>query len=351
VEQSDAFFDHTTLAGTIDSRLGPDEATDALVASLRARGFRIVTTRDERGIHVFGDRFRYAPFGTVVAHLSIVVVVAGVLLGSAFGFRDTAFTVPIGTPVDVGYGTGLSVLARSFTDSYSTENGAPSDYASDLVVYRGGEQVAAKSIRVNEPLTIGDVTFYQSFFGPATDIRIADETGSVLYAQGVPLLWDTRDGNERAGRFDLPQKGLTVVVVSAASGKVSSQVRAGQVQVELYPLGGSAPVATAILDQGKPATIDGLTVTFEREQQFTGLIVAKDPGVPLVWGGAVLLVLGMCTVFFLRNRRTWGLVRAKADGGSVVRIAAIARHDAAFASDFDGYVAALGRALDGHDRT
>ncbi len=347
VGQSKAFFERAPLRATIDTPLDADAAVDALRRSFRARGYRTVVARDERGIHVLGDRFRWGPFGTVIAHVSLVIVIAGVLLGSAFGFRDTGFAVPIGTRVDVGYGTGLTIVARSFTDTYSNENGAPSDYQSDLVVYRGQEQLAAKTIRVNEPLEVGGVTFYQSFFGPAAQMKVADATGAVVYAEGVPLLWDTRDETERAGRFDLPSEDLTVFVISAASGKVSKDIRPGQVQVELYRTGVSTPVAMAVIDQGKPATVGGLTVTFEREQQFTGLIVAKDPGVPLVWGGSALLVVGMCIVLFFRNRRAWALIQPRDDGGSTARIAAIVRHDAAFEKAFQEYVAAVTRAVAG----
>ena len=175
--------------------------------------------REGDTIHVFADRFRWGPFGTVIAHLSLIVILVGVLVGSAFGFRDTGFAAPIGTKVDVGYGTGLTLVAKSFTDTYSAENGAPSDYQSDLLVYSGEQQVAAQTIRVNQPLRVGDVTFYQSFFGPATAITVKDASGAIVYDEEVPLLWNSKDDTERIGRFDLPDQGLQMFVVSAASGK------------------------------------------------------------------------------------------------------------------------------------
>ena len=60
------------------------------------------------------------------------------MVGSAFGFKNSDFVVPIGSTVDVGFGTGLAVEAKSFTDSYY-DTGQPSDYASDLVVYEKGD--------------------------------------------------------------------------------------------------------------------------------------------------------------------------------------------------------------------
>ena len=228
-------------------------------------------------------------------------------------------------------------------------SGAPSDYQSELVVYRGQDQVGAQTIHVNEPLRVGDVTFYQSFFGPAAAIQVRDTTGKIVFDEGVPLLWGSKDETERVGRFALPEQGVQVFVVSAASGKVSTSVKPGQVQVEVYRSGETTPLDIKVIDQGKPATVAGLGVTFAREHQFTGLIVAKDPGIPLVWGGALLLVLGVCLVFFFPNRRAWALIkRREDDAGTTVRIGALVRHDVAFETDFQKFIEGLRHALAGH---
>ena len=59
--------------------------------------------------------------------------------------------------------------------------------------------------------------------------------------------------------------------------------------MQVYNTGDGSLVDDKVVDQGTPATVAGLTVTFDRETQFTGLNVARDPGVPLVWVGALLL--------------------------------------------------------------
>jgi cytochrome c biogenesis protein len=38
---------------------------------------------------------------------------------------------------------------------------------------------------------------------------------------------------------------------------------------------------------------------------YTGLQVARDPGIPVVVAGSVLLVLGFMTVFFYAHRQVW----------------------------------------------
>ena len=81
------------------------------------------------------------------------------------------------------------------------------------------------------------------------------------------------------------------------------------------------------MTQGQPVDMAGLEVTFVRERQFTGLIVARDPGALFVWLGALLLVGGIALVFFFPSRRAWALIRRRPDGTTDVHVGAVVRHD------------------------
>jgi cytochrome c biogenesis protein len=341
---SDTFFAHAPLSESIAAATDPGAALARVRAAFRARHFRTVVEQDGDTIHLYADRFRWGPFGTVIAHLSLVLILAGALIGTAWGFRNDGLAVPVGSRFDVGYGTGLSIEAKSFTDSYYT-NGSPSDFRSDLVLYRDGAQVAAQTIRVNEPLRAGDVTVYQSFYGAAAVMQVADQTGKVVFDQGVPLVWTTKDGRHRVGQILLPDAGLTAYVTGAASGEVDPRIKAGQMKIDVYTSGSeSRPIATEVISQGRPSMIAGLEITFVRERQFTGLIVARDPGAVFVWIGAGLLMFGICVVFFFPRRRAWALIRPRPDGSSI-HVAAISRHDVTFQSDFTRLVDEIKLAL------
>ena len=343
VAMSPGFFDHSALRANVELAGDPDAVADALAAGLRSHRFRTIVRRDGDAVNLYADRFRWGPFGTVIAHLSLILIFCGALAGAG-GFRDSQFAVAVGSVADVGNDTGLSVGVDSFTDSYY-ENGSPSDYASHLVVYRAGAPVAEQTIRVNEPLRYGDVSFYQSYFGPAIELQVRDVTGATLFASGVPLQWTSTDGTKAIGELALPDRNLTVYVVGVASGEVDTKIRAGQVQLELYDSNGSGtPKTIQVISQGQPATIEGLDFTFLRERQFTGLIVARDPGAPFVWGGAFLLVVGVALVFFFPNRRIWARIVPGRDG-SRLSLGAVARHDVSFESSFTTLVTDVELAL------
>jgi cytochrome c biogenesis protein len=333
---TDTFYEAAPYNHGIVTQATPQDALTTTQRVFRANRYRTIVDVDEKShtAHLYVDQNRWAPFGTVIAHLSVVVILIGGMAGSMLGYRDEGFAVPVGSTVPVGGGTGLSVLAASFSDSYNSDTGAPSDYASNLVLYRDGVQVAAKTIRVNDPLEFEGTAFYQSFFGPAAVMTISDASGASLYHDGVPLLWSSDDDSRRIGQMTLSAQNIMVYVVGAASGRVDPRIRPGQMQLEIYRGGEDQPFAIEILTQGQPLAIDGLTYTFEREQQFTGLIVSRDPGQPLVWLGALALVLGCFLVFMFPNRRIWAQIKARSDGTGEVHLGATARHDAAFAPEF-----------------
>lgn len=333
LHMGETFFTHAPLRDALVVGTEPETATAEIGEVLERHHFRVVRDDTQGGPDLYADRFRFGPFGTVVAHVSFVLLVLGFVTTASTGFREEAFVVPVGTTVAVGHDTGLSVEARSFTDAYYP-SGEPKDYASDLVLHRGDEVVARQEIRVNDPLRYDGIWFHQASFGVAVSMRVTDETGAVLFDAGVPLAFQTSDGLHSVGSFDLPDQDLTVFTVTAASGQVDPTIKAGQVQLEVHRQGVDAPVTVEVLSQGGSTTLDGLTYTFDRTRTYTQLIVRRDPGAALVWVGAGLLVAGLFLVFFFPHRRIWLRIRPAGDGTSRVTCASTMKRDTAFEPQF-----------------
>jgi len=325
---SDSLFEHARYRSRFPVA-GDVSATRARVAErLRARGYRVVDDPSDAG-SLYADRFRWAPFGTSVAHTGFVVILIGVLVSSLFGFEEPGLPVTVGQKVAVGHDTGLVVEAASFSDTYY-DDGRPKDYSSDLVLYRGDQRVAAQTIRVNDPLRYDGVSFHQSYFGTSAVLTIRDAAGATLFSGGIPLEYSSADGLDSYGSASVPGSGEVVFAAVAASGQTASSIKPGQLLVEVYENAQSTtPLATQVLDQGKPATVAGATYTFEREAPFTGLMINRDPGAPWVWVGSALTVLGMCLTMFLKHRRLWARVEPAASGATIA-LAAPERNDTVF---------------------
>ncbi|MEO5964459.1 MAG: cytochrome c biogenesis protein ResB [Candidatus Limnocylindrales bacterium] len=203
VDVAPTFFEHAPQHEAIVVRHTPAETLELLSGILRAKRYRVLTA-DGDAIHVYADRFRWAPFAGLIGHLSLVVILAGGIVGATMGYRNTQFTISEGATMPVDAVPGVTIQLLDFTDTYDIRTGAPSDYASQVVLYRDGAEIARHTIRVNDPLRLGDTSFYQAFFGSAAVMTVKDKDGKTLVAQGVPLAWRTTADDRPVGSFTIP---------------------------------------------------------------------------------------------------------------------------------------------------
>jgi cytochrome c biogenesis protein len=346
VSVGEAFFEHAPQHERVAFEIAPAETLEQVESAFKRHHFRTIV-EDDGAYHLYADRFRWAPFAGLIGHLALVVIVVGAMIGATMGFRDSAFVIAEGSTAAVPTMPGLTVKLVDFQDSYYSTTGAPADYVSDLILMQDGKQVMQQAVRVNDPMRYGDISFYQSFYGPAAEMIATDSSGNRLFADGVPLAWQSNDGVHRIGSFTLPAQGLTVWVEDSA-GTDDTVVRPGQMGVQVYESSTGTLVGSQALDPGKPATVGGVTFTFERSIQFTGLSVSKDPGVPLVWIGCALLLFGFVIRFTITHRRIWARISPRPDGGSTVALASVGPRDVALATEHAALVEDIRRASSPH---
>ncbi len=343
VDVGPGFFEHAPQREAIVVHMPADEAAERIKTVLRKRRYRTQAKSDDT-IHLYADRFRFMAFASVAGHISLVLILLGAIVGSTFGSRNDYFVVPEGSTVLTGTEPGLSLRLIDFTDSYNATTGAPEDYTSQVVLLHNGQQVAAQTIRVNDPLTYNGATYYQRAFGPAVVLTVKDASGSTVYSEGMPLDGSSTDGSERsAGSLFIPGTPDTINVF-ATTGSGDTSIRPGQVQAVLYQGGAGTATASKVLDQGKAQALGGYTVTFDRELKYTVLSINRDPGQLLVWLGALLLFGGFTLVFLLPQRRVWARISSRG-AMSVLSVASLGRRDAALGTDFDDLITDIRAAL------
>lgn len=347
----------SSSATTVMSTTATVAETVAVVTStLRARRLRVVPAHDRSPDRenadrpaaqiVYADQFRFLPLGTVLSHASFVLIILGVVVTNTGGFRENQFPVVVGSSAAIGHGTDLVVSARSFTDTYDSM-GRPTDYASELVLLDGGHPIAEQTVQVNAPLRAAGVSIHQSYFGVAVTMRVQDAAGATLTEPTVPLQWSLTDDHSAMGILAVPGRPSMVYLAETVSGRVDPTLAPGFLRVVVVGAEGAQPVGAATIAQGQSATIDGLTYTFVRERQFTGLMVVRDPGAPIVWVGAGLMVIGLITTLFFRPRRVWVEVRPATDPahGTTVVLASAASRDPSARRWADGLAGELSTRL------
>lgn len=294
---------------------------------LASKRYRFFTERVGDQVHFYADKNRWSKLGTFPFHLALILLLVGGIVASMFGFRDVEFAVAEGETRPVGHGTDLSVELVRFRDTY-IQTGDPLTYSSQVVIYDDGEPVKQGEITVNNPISAGVATFYQSSFGISVDMVVRDATGAELYAEPLEMgFFNLRDNPDApAGLIRLPAQGLQIAVVAPDTNPSNLpeldtlQLENGQVWVQVSPLNdaASAESETAVLTQGQPATVGGLELLFERESRFTVLQVAYNPGIPIFLIASVMLVGGLAVTFYFPLRRIRGIIQESADGGTLI---------------------------------
>jgi cytochrome c biogenesis protein len=326
----------TSSADTVEA------LSEQVTSELEAGKYRVLTERRGSETHIYADRFRYGKLGTYPFHLALILVLIGGIIGSRYGFRDQVFIVAEGQTQDVGHGTGLAVHLVDFEDSY-TELGQSNEFTSQIVISKNGREVEKGQITVNHPLSYRSTRVYQSSFGPAVNMLITNADGNTIYEGAIPVGIDPETGftltakgnpDAPAGFLDLVPISKQLLIIAPDSDPTNMPgldklgLRSGQMYMELRNLQ-SPGVSTAgyTLEQGQAQSIDGLNITFVRESQWSGMQVANNPGIPVFWLSALMLIGGLAIVFYFPHRRIRGIIAPIAGGGAAATLAPIARRD------------------------
>jgi cytochrome c biogenesis protein len=322
---------------------------DTIRTTLRRHRFAVRTAEADGMTYLYGDRHRWTKLATLISHLGLILFLIAAAVTSRLGDEqglvvaegDTLTVQPIGTP-------GLLLVQNNGFDAPGLfENGVPSDFVTDLSVYRDGQLLARKEIRVNDPLSAGGYTFHQNGFGPAPVLRIRDLDGAILWSGPVPLT--DQAGGLPFGTLPVPGRdiGLQLLLDRTSQG-------VGTLLVLPYVVVGTNPDGTSQVETGFPLTVtNGATaafdalkfdVTLDGFSEYTLLIAKKDPGQGIVWLAFASLIVGLAITFYLPRRRIWARLDGRGELALVGRSDRYVDFDREFGRLVDDLVAERGRA-------
>jgi len=305
------------------------EVGDLVTDFLKRQYKRVEAKNSPKGNFYYGEKGRYSYFGVYLVHLSVLVILIGGIVGSLFGFEayvniaegDTVDTVALRqkmTPKKLGF----SVHCEKFIVEFY-ENGAPKEYRSDLRFLSGGKVVQQGSLLVNHPITFNGITFYQSSYGTIPGkihLKISKtentlETLSTEVEQGKPFSLPGIKAQFQVIQVDDNLKGMMgpAAMISVRSEQGDEMKFWVFQHVEMlrkrFP---EVMFRAPILN---PSSFKPYTFFLEKVENkyYTGLQVARDPGVSLVWLGCFVMVGGFFVTFFTSHRRVWVRVSKSKD--------------------------------------
>ncbi len=348
IRTSHGYLNGADTSATFNTNSTTDELAGSYEATLREKRFRVLTERIGTDTHVYADKNRYARMGTFPFHLALILLLVGGIVGAQYGFREREFILPVGDTRAVGHGTDLSIELVRFQDSY-TPLGTAEEFESEIIIYDGGEQVRRETISPNDPVSYRTATVYQTSLGHGSNMRVTDDTGVELYNGTVDVGLFNFAGNpdSPAGYVEIPAAGVTMTVVAPdiepfnAPELDTLQLKNGQMYVMLQPLAGSdAGPQEFVIDQGQSIPAGGLTVSFDREVQWSLLQVAYNPGIPIFAIASFLLIGGLAVTFYFPLRRIRAVIAPGPQGATLTAVP-LAKRDWSGKREFFQTVAAL----------
>lgn len=241
--------------------------------------------------------------GPIVVHVGIVLILAGSIWGAMTGFLAQEM-VPSGESfkvhniVEAGpWATpqipkDWSLRVNRFWIDYTPAGGIDQFYSDMSVLDNQGKEVKHKKIFVNEPLRYRGVTFYQTDWGLSA-VRVQLNKSPVLE---LPMAKLNSKGQGRIWGTWIPTK-------PDLSEGVSLLAKDLQGMLLLYDAEGKL---VTTLRPGMSTEVNGVTLKIAEVVGSTGLQIKADPGIPIVYTGFTLLMLGVM-MSYVSHSQVWAL--------------------------------------------
>jgi cytochrome c biogenesis protein len=323
VVQPDPFYDQKLPDRAATT--GVDAA--ALGTVLGRHRFKVRSEETPDGAtHLYGDRHQYTKLATLFTHLGLILFIVAAGVTTKFGDEQPLLLVEGGslTVQPVGAPGILVVKNLGFEAPGFIETGQARDFTTELAVFRNGEEIAHKTIRVNDPLEVEGYTLHENNFGPAPEIYVGDADGRPLWdapvpfdgaAAGMPYGSMIVPGRDILLEFLLRRDADGIATVIVQPSLITGEDGSGQPATEpLQPVAPRAGEAFAVAGTDISVGVRGFS-------DYTLLIAKKDPGKPIVWFAFLCLIVGIAITFYLPRRRIW----AKVDRDG--QLAIVARFD------------------------
>ncbi|MFE2097996.1 MULTISPECIES: cytochrome c biogenesis protein ResB [unclassified Streptomyces] len=364
----------------------PEQVREAALALLKKRRFRAHLAGDA----VAAEKGYVRELGNLVFHVALIVLLTAFASGQMFKSDGTKLMVEgdgfaNALPMYDDFKSGslfstdelvpFSFDLKDFEGTYELtgpNRGTPRTFQAKITYSEGayGKEKPA-TVKVNQPLEIGDSKVYLVSHGYAPVITVRDGKGKVVYQDAVPLL--PLDGNvtsqgvikvmdgyrnaqgqkEQLGvrAFFLPTYGGGASVLSqfpallnpvlnlepyhgdlgVNSGLPQSVYQLDKTHMKAFKdakglqlRGNLKPGQTLQLPNGAGS------ITLEKDiKEWAGFEIVQEPGSGWALGGALAAIFGLAASLFIQRRRVWVRAVRGADGVTVVEMAGLGRSESA----------------------
>jgi cytochrome c biogenesis protein len=258
------------------------------------------------------ERGRLRPVGPYLIHVALLLILAGGLIGKFWGVDgqlsidqgEVAATFQVGPRAEKPL--NFQVRLDKFQVSYYEPGGSPKEFRSDLTFMKDGREVSRATCRVNEPVSFGGLTLYQSSYGsqPTGPIRLKVHLGDLDQSIEAPFRQPT----------NLPG-GQGKIIPMKVDGNFQGY---GPAVLLAFSSGSGHPEVFWTLKDHPELSEQPGSYRFTLEsvpiEYYSVFQVKHDPGVAWVYAGFLLFLPGLYLAFF-RPVERWALVLTQTPKG------------------------------------
>ncbi|MFI1534510.1 cytochrome c biogenesis protein ResB [Streptomyces anandii] len=381
----------------------PEEVREAALRVLKDRRFRAHTAGDA----VAAEKGYLREAGNLVFHIALIVMLVAFAWGQLYktegnklivegdGFSNTL------TQYDdfksgnlfndddlVPFSFNLDKFTATYERSGPNKGTARTFQAAvDYSVGADGKE-RRTTVKVNEPLEIGDAKVYLVSHGYAPTVTVRDGKGNVVLHQAVPML--PIDSNEtsqgaikvldgyRDAQGKSEQLGFSAFFVPTFAGAGRGTMFSQFPALDFPVLAVSGYHGDLGVDAGVPQNVYQLdtkdnpnlkqfkdakgnivkqrllpgetmtlpngagSITFDKDiKEWAGFQIVQQPGNDWALAGALAAIAGLAGSLFIQRRRVWVRAVRGADGVTVVEVAGLGRSESAKLPEEIGDLAAL----------
>ncbi|WP_347272337.1 cytochrome c biogenesis protein [Pseudanabaena sp. FACHB-1998] len=271
-----------------------------LAQALQNKNYKVYQADDR----LYARKGLVGRIGPIIVHASMLIVLIGSIWGSLTGFIAQEM-VPSGNTFQVKNITEAgawsasqvpkdwSVRVNRFWIDY-TPKGMVDQFYSDLsILDKDGKEVDRETIHVNKPLKYKGVSFYQANWDIHA-IRFTLNKSPILQLPMNKL--ESQNGGRQVWGTWIPTNpdlstGITLITPDL------------QGTFLIYDEKGN--LLTTVRSGGS-AEINGITFNLKEAIGSTGLQIKADPGIPIVYTGFGLLMLGV-VMSYISHSQVWAL--------------------------------------------
>ncbi len=317
---------------------------DALEDLLKRWRYRV----RREGTQLVAYKNLWGRLGIDILHVSLIIILIGGIVGGLLGFESfqvahqgETFAVPQGN---------FQVRVDELRVEHYPDSGQVKDWYTTLTVIDNGREVLTKTIEVNEPLTYKGISLYQASFGSdwlgGAELtfrveRVREGTGEPIgeFTAKVGTTFPLADGRMAKVVAFYPD---FIVTEDRRPANRSQALNNPAAFIEVYN-GNQREFTTWTFAQFPEFQHDFATENPYRfyligmkAPEFTGLQIARNPGIPIIYVGFVLLVFGLALNFYLPPRRLWAAVKE-----NTLYVGGLGREPREFEPEFEEILANL----------